>query len=166
MSDRMLQFFVGVATALVSTLFGFWISEWKSSRDRKRRLKTHWASLLNELEICHEKASIVFESKIAAPLFRLPIEAYQTSIPVILSEDEIDADELHSLVKFFSTVQDLNRGLEMARHLHMEGKGIEDPLLIDIANRNKLYARDLCITENQIRFYVDAKYIIQTHLKK
>ena len=103
--NEMLQIFAGVVAVLV----GFLFSEWKSNRNRKRKLKAHWALLLTELEISRQKANTYLSDKIAAPLYRLPMEAFQTSFPVILAEDNIEEKELNSLINFFSTVQDFDR---------------------------------------------------------
>lgn len=160
--NEMFQIFAGVVAVLV----GFLFSEWKLNHNRKRKLKAHWASLLTELEISRQKANTYLSDKIAAPLYRLPMEAFQTSFPVILAEDDIEEKELNSLINFFSVVQDLNRGLEMTAQLHIEGEKKESQTFHDVANRNILYAKKLCKADDEDSTYVEAKKVIERHLKK
>lgn len=157
----MLQIFAGVVAVLV----GFLFSEWKSNRNRKRKLKAHWASLLTELEISRQKANTYLSDKIVAPLYRLPTEAFKMSFPVILAEDDIEEKELNSLINFFSIVQDLNRGLDMTAHLHIKGEEKESQTLHDVANRNTLYAEKLCKVDDKDSPYIEAKNVIERHLK-
>jgi hypothetical protein len=94
------------------------------------------------------------------------MEAFQASFPVILAEDDIEEKELNFLINFFATVQDLNRGLEMTAQLHIKGEKKENQTFIDVANRNTLYAEKLCKVEDKDSTYIEAKSVIERHLKK
>jgi hypothetical protein len=109
---------------------------------RKRRLKTHWRALRAEILQCSEKAETIFASQppVMAPLYRLPLMTYQTSFPVLLADGAVSEPEVHVLGRFFSQVQDINRGLDNAAEMH---KAANHAVLEQEVNRNCLKARGL-----------------------
>ena len=82
-------------------------------RSRRRR-RAHFAALRAELEYCRSLADTYLRDQIAAPLYRLPTQAYSASMPALLAEAALSESETSSLLQFFSEVETLNRGLEQA----------------------------------------------------
>ncbi|MGH9426890.1 MAG: hypothetical protein ACRD2L_11390 [Terriglobia bacterium] len=93
-------------------LFGFVLAHVPIWLDRKRRLKTHWSVIRGEIELCRERASSLISDSIQSPLYRLPLSAYETSFPVLLSEGALSEGESLTMGRFFSQVQDINQGLD------------------------------------------------------
>ena len=91
---------------------------------RKRRLKTHWRALRAEVTQCSERATVVFTSQplVMAPLYRLPLMTYQASFPVLLADGAVSESEVRTLGRFFSQVQDINRGLDNAAETNKADK--------------------------------------------
>ena len=87
---------------------------------RRSRLKVHWSALRAEIELCSEHASTYLNDKIMAPLYRLPIRAYEASFSVLLTDAAVKEGEVRTLLKFYGHVEDFNRGLDNAAHLATE----------------------------------------------
>lgn len=115
---------------------------------RKRRLKTHWRALRAEIVQCHEKATTIFSSDplIMAPLYRLPLMTHQTSFPILLADGAVSESEVKILGRFFSQVQDINRGLDNATEMNKSDK---ESKLSEEFNRNCLKARALVLPQDQ-----------------
>lgn len=89
--------------------------------DRKRKLKTHWHAIRAEMILAKEKAEILLNDGIQAPLYRLPVIAYETSFPILLAEGVVTEEETKMVGRCFAQVQDINRGLENATELYKTG---------------------------------------------
>jgi hypothetical protein len=79
-----------------------------------------------------------------APLYRLPLMTYQSSYPVLLTDGAVSESEVHVLERFFSQVQDINRGLDNAAEMH---KAANQTGLTQEFQRNCLKARSLVEAE-------------------
>ena len=82
--------------------------------DRKRRLRTHLQAIRAEMQLAQERASMLLKDEVLAPLYRLPVSAYQTSFPTLLAEGILSEEGSHALGNYFCQVQDINRGLDNA----------------------------------------------------
>jgi hypothetical protein len=109
---------------------------------KKRRLRTHWRALRAEMIQCSENALSVFDSQplVMAPLYRLPLMAYQASFPVLLMDGAVSETEVRVLSRFYGQVQDINRGLDNAAAMNMAGN---EAKLVQEFNRNRLKAQGL-----------------------
>ena len=145
---------------LAFAVFGFLLGLVPPWFSRKRRLKTHWCAIRAEMSQCKDNAATLLQDKIQSPLYRLPLIAYQTSYPVLLADGAVAESEVSILGKFFSTVQDINRGLDNAAALFMSG-GVMDNKLESEHDRNKLKARNLLDQENSNpSLYEQAKILV------
>ncbi|MEK6211928.1 MAG: hypothetical protein AABM64_16425 [Pseudomonadota bacterium] len=115
---------------------------------RKRRLKTHWCALRAEIVQCNEKATTIFTSVplVMAPLYRLPQMTYQSSFPVLLADGAVSESEVRVLGRFFSQVQDINRGLDNAAEMNKADKLAK---LEQEFDRNCLKAKGLVQPQDQ-----------------
>ena len=82
--------------------------------DRKRRLKGHFYAIRAELELCRERAESFLKDGMASPLYRMPLTAYQVSVPILLSENTLSEEESIALARFYCQAEDINRGLDNA----------------------------------------------------
>jgi hypothetical protein len=87
---------------------------------RRSRLKVHWGALRAEIGLCREKAETYLTDNVMAPLYRFPLKAYETSLPVLLADAAVDEQAVRKLLQFYGQVEDLNRGLDNAAQLAMD----------------------------------------------
>ena len=124
-------------------ILGMLIGTLPSWFTRKRRLKTHWAAIRAEMEQCKEKAeSIIGKGSgpfVLSPLYRLPLLSYQVSFPILLADGALSENETKRLSRFYSQIQDINRGLDNAAEMYKN----DNKLLMKEHDRNKLKAEGL-----------------------
>ena len=130
---------ISVCATVVGVLIGFALSQWVAYKTRKRKLKAHWSAIQEEVDICKERGEEFINVNITAPLYRLPLQSYKTSIPIILQEGDVTSQQVKSLIKYFQQAHHFNRGLDIAEKLFVNGGNFNN-----INNRNKLYAKKLC----------------------
>jgi hypothetical protein len=70
------------------------------------------------MEICADLAATYLKDNVQAPLYRLPLQAYSASLPALLSDGALSAEESRALTEFYGLVMQLNRGLDNADHFH------------------------------------------------
>ncbi len=155
-----------VIGTLLGVLLGFLLSEVKHFWVRRRRIKAHWAALRAELELSRLRAQSYLEDNIRAPLYRLPTEAFDTSVPFLLSEGAIREEELSTISKSFSNIKDFNRGLGFATELLGSVADEGNELLDKVANRNILYAKQLIPGQDPEESYSEALCVINNHLDR
>jgi hypothetical protein len=79
---------------LLFLVIGFILGQVPGWFDRKRKLKTHWHAIRAEMILVKEKAEILLNDGIQAPLYRLPVVAYETSFPILLAEGAVTEEEI------------------------------------------------------------------------
>ena len=145
-------------------LFGFVLAHVPIWLDRKRRLKTHWSVIRGEIELCRERASTLLTDAIQSPLYRLPLSAYETSFPVLLSEGALSEVESLTMGRFFSQVQDINRGMDNAAA--MLNVNVTAGLDREY-DRNLLKARQLVESrDGEDSLYAEAKQVVDEKVAK
>jgi hypothetical protein len=146
---------------LVNVLFGFLLGLIPGWFARKRRLKSHWAALSAEIDLCKEKCEAYTGlPKIIAPLYRMPLDGFRNSFPVLLAEGALKEHEVKILSKFYGQAEDINRGLDRVANM--------GPSLAEINgeyNRNLAKARELIEDSEQSKsFYRMARQVVNEHL--
>lgn len=135
----------GLVGVLVGTVTGFWLSTQKDNYLRKRRCSSHWGALSAEAEICREQAESFLKEPYKAPLYRFPGTSYLSSFPRLLEDGDITKSEVRVIVKFFTEVETLNRGLDLAQ----DARGSK--LLSQEDRRNRKKAGRLTATGTRYR---------------
>jgi hypothetical protein len=102
------------AKEVLLILIGFVLGFIPSWLDRKRRLKTHLQAIRAEMQLVRERANMLLNDNVMAPLYRFPVSTYQTSFPVLLAEGVLSEKGAHSLGDHYCQAQDINRGLDNA----------------------------------------------------
>lgn len=156
-------------------VLGFILSFIPSWLNRRRRLKTHWHAIRAEMTLCEEKAQTFRRDSIRAPLYRLPIVAFNTSFPILLADGAVTEEEILCIGRFYSQVQDMNRGLDRAAEMETLGNDSNLSNSTDLViesitkshsrqaeyNRNLLKAQTLIVGRNgQESLYAPAKKIV------
>jgi hypothetical protein len=147
---------------IVFLIVGFFLGHVPGWLDRKRKLKTHWYAIRAEMNLCKEKASTLLNDQIQSPLYRLPIIAFQTSFPILLSEGMLAEVESCTMSRFSCQVQDINRGLDYAAEMYSAGN--TDKLEKEY-DRNCLKAQTLTLSKGgQESLYEAAKKIVDAKI--
>ncbi|MFZ2542430.1 MAG: hypothetical protein WAW75_11755 [Gallionella sp.] len=143
-------------------VIGFVLGFVPSWLDRKRRLKAHLQAIRAEMQLARARGNMLLNDNIMAPLYRLPVSAYETSFPVLLAEGVLSEEGALSLGDYFCQVQDINRGLDNATAMaHAnDDAGVRreyDRLLVKARHLMEngpqgqaLYAAGLAVVEQQI----------------
>ena len=141
---------------------GFILAHIPSMFDRKRKLKTHWHAIRAELLLSKAKAESLIDAGIAAPLYRLPVVAYNTSFPILLAEGAVNEDDVMKIGRCFDQIQDINRGLDYASEMN-KLENIEK--VTKEHTRNCLKANALLFGENgQESLFESAKRIVDSKI--
>jgi hypothetical protein len=98
-------------------LFGFILGNIPPWFTRKRRLQTHCCPLREDLDQCKEKAETLLRDGVMSPLYRLPLITYEVSFPVLLADGAGNENEILAIGRFFSLVEEMNRGLDYAAEM-------------------------------------------------
>lgn len=129
-----------VGGLLVALGFGLgFIPPWL---DRQRRMKLHWQALRAENLIALERVTEFLNKNIAAPLYRLPMRAYDAALKALLADGaNITPDKIKVLYEAADLIGDINRGLDYCAELaNADPEGA--PLKAN-DNRNRLKAERL-----------------------
>ena len=151
-----------VAILILGMLIGV-LPSWFS---RKRRLKTHWSALRAEMNQCKEKAETVLSKDPAylSPLYRLPLLSFQVSLPVLLADGALSESESLIVGRFYSQVQDINRGLDNAAEML---KADKKDMLKNEYSRNCLKSKGLIHPkDNQAGLYDQAITIVNKKINQ
>ncbi len=141
-----------IIAVVIGAILGFALSEGKDAWFRRKRRKSHFGALRAEIELCREMAETYLRDNIVAPLYRLPINAYENSMPALLADGVLNETEVRALTEFFAQVQTLNRGLDQAQSMREEG---EQQMLQEEFGRNRLKAERLVPLEARPVSYYD-----------
>lgn len=148
--------------ALLGVVLGFILGEAKDWRLRRRRRRAHWAALRAEIEFCGQTATTYLQDPVQAPLYRLSTAAYSQSFPALLADGVIAETEARRMIKFFSEVHTLNRGLDLAQAARERN---DEPALQAERERNLLKARRLAPHDTYPQsLYQAARAVVDAHL--
>lgn len=147
---------------LLLVLLGFSLGLVPGWWSRKQRLKVHWGALRAEVALCREKAETYLADNVMAPLYRLPMKAFETSYPVLLADAALAESEVKELSRLYGQIEDLNRGLDNAAEL---AKRNQTGLLKSEYKRNCLKAEKLIPPDKDAEnLYSKGLAVIESHL--
>jgi len=125
------------ASGLLGAVLVFVLHIWLTSREKAARVRGHWEAIYAEVEECGDIANSYANSTIPSPSGRLPTLCYQTSLPALLTDTGIDEVEAKTLLRFYSAVETVNRGLD---YTHNARANHDDMRVETEFRRNKLKA--------------------------
>jgi hypothetical protein len=147
---------------LLGVVLGFILAEAKDWLVRRRRSRAHWAALRAEIEFCRRMAETYSQDRVMAPLYRLPTAAYSQSFPALLADGLLTESETYSMIQFFTEVETLNRGLDLAQAARERN---DDHALQAEFDRNLLKAQGLMPHEVHAQdYYQPARAAVDAHL--
>lgn len=110
---------IGVIGTLAGTVVGFVLNEIARKIERSRSEAKHWAALRAEVERCASTAEGFVRDDVMAPLWRLPMQAYLAAV----ADGGMSTVDASALADFYSTADQLNRGLDDAAASERAGDG-------------------------------------------
>lgn len=118
-------------------MLGFVLLLLKDWWTRRRKHKAYWHALKAELEFARGLADTFLSDRVAAPLYRLPRDAFDSCYPELLADGAVSEAESHALMAYFNEVATMNRGLDRA------ADASDDATLKAEYERNRLKAERL-----------------------
>ncbi len=134
----------GTLGGLAALVVNFLVEAWR----RKRRIKSHLSSLAAEIEECHRITGVYQTDRVAAPLYRFPTLLYDKALPGLLADGALTVGQLEALLKFYSEVETVNRGLDRIDNLFIQGQ---------LKDAQQEFGRILRKVDHVIEAYTDAK---------
>ena len=129
------------AAAILSGLFVFIIQRLLDSQAAKKRVKCNKHALKAEIVVCGEFANefLTLVPHVISPLYRLPTSCFETSLRELLRSGDLSQTNASNLIRFYSEVETLNRGLDDVAKLVIAQNGALSVMTndIDVRNRNK-----------------------------
>ena len=150
----------GIIGVVIGVLLGL-IPSWLA---RRRRSNAHGGALRAEISQCRQHADTFLKDKKMAPLYRLPVMAFQASLPALLADGALQEAEVATLSAFYSQVQDLNRGLGFASDMAIQNDATGLKREYD---RNLIKAKKLVSSNGgQPTLYDNARAVLDDRLRR
>jgi hypothetical protein len=121
----------------IGVVVGFLLNEGKNLFVRRRKHRAYWAALWTEVEYARGRSHMYVNDKIMAPLYRLPIKAFESCYPELLADGVVTQAEATALMAFYTEVETFNRGLDRV------GDAPDDAAMRNEYSRNLLKAQQL-----------------------
>jgi len=143
-------------------IIGFGLSVAWAGNERRCRSRAHWAALRASIVHIGGTARGFIKADIAAPLYRLPTRAFETSLPALLADGALNEEDSRALLEFVSQVETLNRGLDRA-----QDQFDRFPLNTNPEHARNLIKAEKLDPENQSaeNRYTKAREVVDRHLK-
>ncbi len=153
----------GPVGVLAGVVLGFVLSELKSWLSRRRRLRSLWGVLRAELEACRHQATVHnTDKRSTAPLYRLPVLAWQDCVRGLIADGQLSQSEYHDISRFFVQAQDLNRGLNLVSSFLKPSGPYDDCKFPQLYGRNVEYAK-LLMRGEEGELYTAALHVVERH---
>jgi hypothetical protein len=111
---------VTLFASIGAVILGFFLRGFADSRREKRAVSAYSDALSMEIDRCGDLAATYLHDQVAAPLYRLPTDAYHRAVPRLLQSGMISGKEADVLQDFYLQAEQINRGLdnleEITRH--------------------------------------------------
>jgi hypothetical protein len=66
----------------------------------------------------HLQLRALFDAKVEAPLYRLPISVTSQVLPKLIGDGVLDENDVYVLIEWVNRIEELNRGLDRAGDAH------------------------------------------------
>ena len=134
---------------------------------RRKRHRAYWSAMSAEIDLCNGLSKAYVRDEVQAPLYRLPTIAYDKGFEALLADGVVSEEEASGILRFYSQVVQINRGLDYA-HAATE-PGAAAGALSEQASRLKLKATNLSDPESKDPggpYYLTVRRLIDRHVKR
>ncbi|MDO9461227.1 MAG: hypothetical protein Q7N95_14115 [Alphaproteobacteria bacterium] len=133
---------ISIPDGIAGVIVGFVLSLLPLFLERRRQRKGCKASLKAEIKHCGKAACDYLGDGVSAPLYRLPIVAWENAYPVLLAAGVFAEGQVESLLKFYNAVETFNRGLDQIDAAIGDDKKIpKENDMLQLKNRLQLKAK-------------------------
>lgn len=103
--------------AFVIAFLQAWLTLRRDRRAKRERIEGMWTAMRSEVQRCGNIAVSFLEARVAAPSYRFTTVAYDKILPELLIEARLGAQETQDLMGFFTIIDGINAGLDVARDM-------------------------------------------------
>ena len=149
-----------IALLIIGAFIGAAVSQFFYWWRKRTRTKNNFGAISAEVDLAKEFADQLSTDLVMAPSYRLPTLAYESTFPSILAAGGVSTDEARTLMKFYSLVESINRGLDLAAgipHTADSIKAEDHPVLSAYHSRNCAKADKIIPLHYEVRKILDAK---------
>jgi hypothetical protein len=107
-----------VLIAFGGVAFGFLLGEGRRLLVSRRENMARLRSLRAEIVQCQHLIELFMVGGVMAPLYRLPSWAASNAFPRLIGDGVLQAQASETLLRYLSTIEEINRGLERAGDAH------------------------------------------------
>jgi hypothetical protein len=149
---------------VVGAALGYGIAELRDYYTRRRQRHGHLEALGVELQMCGDIARGYLSGKVMAPAYRMPMIAYERSLPALLAEGVLTVQEMHALMRYYVNAIAFNFALDLTQQVLMVPKEDRAERRLEReAGRARLKAEKLS-NRGASNHYTAAIGVIRSHL--
>jgi len=158
--------YVAGVFGLAGVVLGFLGTNTVAWLEKHKRHRAYWSAISAEVELCKSMAETYLRDEVRAPLYRLPLIAYDKGFPALLGDGVVSKEAAKAILAFYSLVGEMNRGLEQA-NLLWQDRDAPDELLDTAANRIRIKAARISdhVHDAPERYYDGARSVIDANLR-
>jgi len=86
----------------------------REDRARELRIQGNLAGLVAELKLAGRMAAGYLADNVSAPLYRIPLNAFERSLPALMADRVLSAADIETLMDFYANAASINLGLAQA----------------------------------------------------
>lgn len=148
-------------------LLGFLIAEYRDWKRMNKERVGHLEALAAEIQICAEMAGGYLRGNVRAPSYRMPLIAYERSLPALLADGVLSFSETTALIRFYVNAQAFNYSVEHAQQVLMMKDENRPPKRLDLeAKRAATKAKKLVKGGERPNHYDGAIAVVRNRLPK
>jgi len=156
---------IPLLSVVIGVILGYAATELRESCRRTRERRGHLEALAVEIQICSEIATGYLVGKVRAPAYRMPVLAYQRSLPAILAEGVLNMTETNALVRFYANALAFNFSIDQAQAVLMKKQEDRPPNRLELeVRRARLKAEKLGKSDRTPNHYDAAMSVLKKHL--
>jgi hypothetical protein len=118
-----------LAGVILGAVLGYVSARLRDWHERKRTQRGHLEALKAEILICSAIAEWYLRERYMAPAYRVPLIAYEKSLPALLAEGLLSEKDTSAIIHFYVTGRSLNLCLDLAQEAR--GDDVEPPFRLE-----------------------------------
>lgn len=147
---------------LAGVIVGATITQGVAWLQKRKRHLSYWSAMSAEIDLCRGLADAYLNDQVSAPLYRLPTIAYEAGFPALLGDGAVAKDEATTMLRFYSQVAQLNRGLDQIHEATVRQAPLDPEVRRLRLKAEKLL--DKCQQDPGGPYYRAAREVIDRHV--